>query len=160
MFGTIAFRTIAIRTIESGLRRAGRAPAILSIALAAALFAGPAFAEENECVESCRSQAADCRFDIREDVTQCLEDSGCAELREAFRDLCQVEDRDQEICKEARMEVRTCMRPCRDLHREDVKVCRDEMKSCLEECGVEPKPRRNNHRGYGRRPGGEPTDTE
>ena len=152
--------TIATRTIEEGLRRAGRAPAIVIIALVAAFFAGPAFAEEDECVEACRSQASDCRFDAREDLKQCLEDNGCTELREAFQDACLVDDRDEDACDAARAAIRECVSPCRDLHREDVKVCRDEIKTCLGDCGVEPEPRRRAHRRLGRRLGGMPTDTE
>ena len=152
--------TIATRTIEKGLRRAGRTPAIVLIALAAAFFAGPAFAEEDECVEACRSQASDCRFDIHEDLKQCLEDSGCTELREAFQDACLVDDRDEDACDAARTAFQECMSPCRDLHREDAKVCRDEIKTCLTECGVEPEPRRRAHRRLGRKLGRGPMDTE
>ncbi len=125
----------------------------LGLALAATLIAIPAFAQDEEevdreCIEACREAARDCHFDTREAAGACLEDAGCDVLKEEYRDACFGEERDRELCSDARAAYRECVEPCRDARREALEACREAARTCLEdECGVEEAKR------PGRRPG-------
>ena len=106
------------------------------------MLAGGASAQEDECVATCRDDASACRFDAREAFGACIEEAGCDVLRENFRELCLVDDRDEELCADLRTGLRECTTPCREAFGDDATACREAAATCLQDvCGVEPRDR-------------------
>jgi hypothetical protein len=143
--------------------------ALAAAALAVAVIAAPATAQDTEdpnqptdvdreCIMGCRATERDCRFDAREAFKLCLEEAGCDVLAADYRAACLVEDRDEEACPAARTALRECRAPCHEAAAEANAGCREAFRTCVTEtCGLDElsRPPRGPH-GHGgpRRPGG------
>lgn len=116
--------------------------AALLVATATTLFFNQgASAEDDSCIDQCRSDASNCRFIAKEMEVACMEDGGCDILREEFRALCLSEDRDETECEFLRADLRECAAPCLHAMRHDVETCRKAKRDCLEGvCGIEVDP--------------------
>lgn len=119
--------------------------ALLGMAIALPVLAQDEI--DRECIAECRESARDCGFDAREAGVECLEEAGCDVLRDAYREACFTQDRNDEDCAAARDELRSCLDPCREIVHEARIECREQLNECLSvECGIDdPRPLRRGH---------------
>ena len=60
---------------------------------------------QDACVKMCREEMNECFFDTQEELSDCLQDADCRDLKETYRAVCKANGRRSKECRQARKEL-------------------------------------------------------